>query len=450
MCGDFGTFAIGFYIALALRKMTLPTGDDVTRHATLFFVTFILWILVNYINGLYDVGRITIRQHATRRLVQSASASLVIGVIFFYVLPSRDITPKTILLLTVICGYALSALWRFVALKMLETKRLTSRIVCVGYTSETQELIDILTKEPERGYTIVGIVDTDHTVSSLPKGVDVTNSLDETYSFVLKHQPSLIVVAPHIRGNQEAMRALYQLLFLPMHVVDLIAFYETVTGRIPPSVFSESWFLEHLKEKDHSMYEKWQVIVDCSVGVLLGVLFLVFLPLVAVVIKLTSPGPIFFKQQRVGKHGDVFTLYKFRSMYALSADGSAETGGYQFATKKDTRVTPVGRVLRRTRIDELPQVLNLFKRDMSVIGPRPERPEIVADLTKDMSYYPLRHIVRPGLTGWAVLHQHYADTHEKSLEKLQYDLYYIQHRSIILDLSILLRTLNIVFRLMGQ
>ena len=198
------------------------------------------------------------------------------------------------------------------------------------------------------------------------------------------------------------------------------------------------------------MYEKWQVIVDCSVGVLLGVLFLVFLPLVAVVIKLTSPGPIFFKQQRVGKHGDVFTLYKFRSMYALSADGSAETGGYQFATKKDTRVTPVGRVLRRTRIDELPQVLNLFKRDMSVIGPRPERPEIVADLTKDMSYYPLRHIVRPGLTGWAVLHQHYADTHEKSLEKLQYDLYYIQHRSIILDLSILLRTLNIVFRLMGQ
>ncbi len=448
--GDLGTFAIGFYIALALRKMTLPTTEQVARHATLFFVTFVLWLLVNYIVGMYDLGRVAIRQSALRHTLQSALGALIVGIIFFYIVPSRDITPKTILLLTVICGYTLSALWRLGAMRMLETKRLHSRIVCIGYTPETQELIEILTKQPERGYTIVGIVDRDHALPVSPPDIEVIHSLDEAYSFVLKHQPNLIVVAPHIRGNQEAMRALYQLLFLPMHVADLIAFYEIITGRIPPSIFSESWFLEHLKEKDDHLYEKWQTIVDVGVGLLLGVLFLFFLPFVALIIKITSPGPIFFRQQRVGRRGRLFTLYKFRSMYALSPDGSAETHGYQFATKQDIRVTMIGKFLRRTRIDELPQVWNLCKRDISVIGPRPERPEIVADLTKDMPYYPLRHIVRPGLTGWAVLHQQYADTHEKSLEKLQYDLYYIRHRSAVLDLFILLRTLGIVFRLMGQ
>ncbi|MFA4831687.1 MAG: sugar transferase, partial [Patescibacteria group bacterium] len=138
------------------------------------------------------------------------------------------------------------------------------------------------------------------------------------------------------------------------------------------------------------------------------------------------------------------------SMYALSDDGSAELNGAQFAKKKDARATPIGKLLRRTRLDELPQILNLLKRDITLIGPRPERPEIVSQLTGRMPYYPLRHIVRPGLTGWAVLHQNYTDTLETSLQKLQYDLYYIKNRSSLLDLSILLRTINVIVRMRGQ
>ena len=137
-------------------------------------------------------------------------------------------------------------------------------------------------------------------------------------------------------------------------------------------------------------------------------------------------------------------------MYVLGPDGSAEENGYQFAKKDDVRITSIGKILRKTRIDELPQVINLWKHDVTLIGPRPERPEIVEELTRRMSYYPLRHVVRPGLTGWAVLHQHYADSHEKSLKKLQFDLFYIKNKSFLLDISIMLKTVNIIFRGLGQ
>jgi len=137
-------------------------------------------------------------------------------------------------------------------------------------------------------------------------------------------------------------------------------------------------------------------------------------------------------------------------MYALSEDGSAETQGVEFAKKDDKRVTLVGKILRKSRIDELPQFINILKGDISFIGPRPERPEIVEELKTQMPYYPLRHIIKPGITGWAAIHQHYTDTLETSLQKLQYDLYYIKNRSILLDLSIILKTINVVLRGMGQ
>ena len=137
-------------------------------------------------------------------------------------------------------------------------------------------------------------------------------------------------------------------------------------------------------------------------------------------------------------------------MYVLNDDGSAETHGAQFATKNDKRITPIGKFLRKSRLDELPQCLNLLKKEITLIGPRPERPEIVNELTKRMPFYSLRHVVKPGLTSWAVIHQNYTDTMETSLKKLQYDLYYIKNRSFLLDISILLRTINIIFRMKGQ
>jgi lipopolysaccharide/colanic/teichoic acid biosynthesis glycosyltransferase len=176
----------------------------------------------------------------------------------------------------------------------------------------------------------------------------------------------------------------------------------------------------------------------------------VLFPFIYLSIKINSPGPILYKQQRIGQGGRTFQLYKFRSMYSLTPDGGAETAGAQFAVKDDKRVTRVGKFLRKTRLDEIPQFINLLKGDITLIGPRPERPQIVEQLESAIIFYSLRHIVKPGLTGWAVVHQNYTDTMEKTLQKLQYDLYYIKNQSVFLDISILLKTINLVIRMMGQ
>jgi len=258
--------------------------------------------------------------------------------------------------------------------------------------------------------------------------------------------------------QEEVKRELYELLFWQVHIIDITSFYETVTGRIPPSTFSESWFLSNLQTAEHPVYTKAKRGIDILFGIFFGLIFITIFPILALMIKLSSPGPIFFKQQRegsdgnkmVGEGGKIFWMYKLRTMYALAEDGSAETHGYEFAQKGDQRITPIGKFLRKTRLDELPQAFNLLRGDVTLVGPRPERPEIVEELTRIMPYYPLRHIIKPGITGWAAIHQHYTDNLESSLKKLQYDLYYIKNRSALLDISIILRTINVVLRGMGQ
>ena len=152
----------------------------------------------------------------------------------------------------------------------------------------------------------------------------------------------------------------------------------------------------------------------------------------------------------MGRQGLIFKVYKYRTMKSLSADGSAETGGPQFASDKDSRITSVGKILRLTRLDEIPQFINILKGEMSIIGPRPERPEFVTQLTEKMPYYSLRHLIKPGLTGWAQIHNAYYGTIEENLRKLEYDLFYIKNRGLTLDVSIILRTINTILRLAGR
>ena len=172
-----------------------------------------------------------------------------------------------------------------------------------------------------------------------------------------------------------------------------------------------------------------------------GSISLIFYPLIILAIKLDSSGPIFFKQRRISQDGQIFKVIKFRSMIE-----EAEKNGAQWADHQDHRITKVGNFLRKTRLDELPQMWNVFIGQMSFIGPRPERIEFVQQLEKEVPYYQIRHIVKPGLTGWAQVNFHYGASVQDSIEKLQYELYYIKHRSFILDLSILLRTIKIILK----
>jgi len=451
--GDLTMFVASFFIAQVLRHQTYPSGDVTVRHVKLFAITYLMWILVNYINGLYDLRFRSNKIAFDRRIFSTALMSLVVGVVFFYIIPSRGITPKTILLFNVVIGYALLYAWRIGAERLLGISKLQTNVVFVGYSEDVSELVTLIEGDMSKGYRVCALVDPEKKLPPHEKvgmQTDIYHAIKTLRPIISNKRVDMVVIAGHLHGDEETMRELYELLFWPVQLIHLPAFYERLTGRIPPSTFSESWFLDHLRHADSPVYERWKSLMDYAAALILGVILLLLLPFVALAIKLTSRGPLFYSQKRVGKGGETFMLYKFRSMYALTQDGSAEIGGYEFTRKDDERITPVGNFLRKMRIDELPQVLNLLRRDITLIGPRPERPDLVNELTEEMPYYPLRHVIKPGLSGWAVLHQNYADSKEASLVKLQYDLYYIKNRSFLLDISIILRTFNVVLRLLGQ
>ncbi|PIZ89767.1 MAG: hypothetical protein COX88_02055, partial [Candidatus Nealsonbacteria bacterium CG_4_10_14_0_2_um_filter_35_20] len=241
-------------------------------------------------------------------------------------------------------------------------------------------------------------------------------------------------------GPSKLTQGLYKCLPLRINFMDLARAYEILLHKIPIDFVSQTWFLENLSEGEKKIYDKLKRFVDIilafSIIIITSPLWLIF----AVLIKLEDKGPVFYKQKRVGKDRNEFWLTKFRSMKI-----DAENGKAKWAEKDDPRITKIGRFLRKIHLDELPQMLNILKGDISLVGPRPERPEFVKKLEKEIPHYHLRHIIRPGFTGWAQIKFRYGRTVEDSHEKFQYDLYYIKNRSLFLDLGILLKTFQLFF-----
>ena len=224
--------------------------------------------------------------------------------------------------------------------------------------------------------------------------------------------------------------------------------YEQLTGKVAVEHIGSQWYVALPFETNPfgSIYRLGKRLFDLICGLLIGIVFFVTLPVVALAIKLSSPGPVFYRQERMGLHGKPFVVMKYRSMVEdAESDGKAK-----WATKNDTRITPIGRIMRKTRLDELPQVINVLKGDMSMVGPRPERPQFIAQLQKQIPFYRTRLAAKPGLTGWAQVNYGYGATVEDALIKLQYDLYYLKHQSVWFDLKIMLRTFAVVLKMKGQ
>jgi exopolysaccharide biosynthesis polyprenyl glycosylphosphotransferase len=225
-----------------------------------------------------------------------------------------------------------------------------------------------------------------------------------------------------------------------VRVEEAATLLEKVHGKIDVDELQPSWLIFGDGFRLNSSVLMMRRIVSLLFSSALLVLAAPFLPIIVLAIKLTSPGPVLYRQQRVGRRGKIFNCYKFRTM---RADAEADTGP-TWAGDDDPRITPVGRFLRRTRLDEIPQLWNVLRGDMSFVGPRPERPEFVEWLGQEIEYYSLRHIIRPGITGWAQICYEYGSSVEQAKEKLTYDLYYIKHLSVAFDLYIIFQTVKIV------
>jgi exopolysaccharide biosynthesis polyprenyl glycosylphosphotransferase len=230
-------------------------------------------------------------------------------------------------------------------------------------------------------------------------------------------------------------------------IVPMPLLYERITGQVPVEHVSNNWavVLPIDGESFLNPYPIFKRALDILVAAVGMVVFVMLLPFLALLIRLDSPGGIFYSQERTGLNGRIFRIYKFRSM---RTDAEAATGAV-FSHKGDPRVTTVGRFMRKTRLDELPQIINILRGDMSIVGPRPERPEHIKRLTEKIPFYRTRLTIRPGLTGWAQVRYNYGSTDEDALIKLQYDLYYIRHQSLAIDLNIMVRTVGKVLKMSG-
>ncbi|MBU2068136.1 sugar transferase, partial [Patescibacteria group bacterium] len=349
----------------------------------------------------------------------------------FYFIPYFGITPKTNLFLNLTIFAVLFSGWRNLYNYLIKSSTLLNNVLIIGQNKEIDQLNKIIKNNPQLGYRILKIVS--------PQEIKTPFDLLE---MATQKNINTIVTAINPHQDVRLVQSLYQCLPLKISFSDLPSFYEKILGKVPISSIGEIWFLENLTESQKNFYEAIKRVLDMLGGFIFGIISLIFYPFIALIIKIDSQGPIFFSQRRIGQDGQIFKVLKFRSMIE-----DAEKNGAQWADQQDHRITRIGKFLRKTRLDELPQMWNIFTGQMSFIGPRPERIEFVQQLEKEIPYYQIRHIVKPGLTGWAQVNFRYGASVQDSIEKLQYELYYIKHRSFILDTSILLRTIKIV--LMG-
>jgi len=442
--GDLLVFQLALLLTIWIRYDSLSWHQWYV-HAVPFGIVSAAWIAVFYIEGLYDLTLVRDPLSFFLTYVEGMGVSLLVAVAFFYMLPFFDIAPRTNLLLDFLLSFLLGYGWRFIFNKAIIPRFPRGRVLFVGPASEVLQ-VDELLKASSIGLDLVAAISTEGKPLTGPQLAWFT-AVSQLDKALQSERITVVVLGVNPEATKELSQALYRTLFSSVPLLDRTELEELITSRIPLSRVNQVWFLEHFREWDKAWYEIAKRIADVAMAIPFGVLTLVLYPCIAGIMKLTMPGSIFFNQVRVGRAGKVFKLWKFRTMKL-----DAEKDGPQFTAdaRTDPRLTRFGRFMRRGRIDELPQVWNVLKGDLSFIGPRPERPEFVAPLVERMPYYALRHLTRPGLTGWAqVCFLVPTASLEDNLTKLQYDLYYIKHRSFLLDFAILLKTIGIVLRREG-
>mgnify|MGYP001770847618 FL=1 len=320
-----------------------------------------------------------------------------------------------------------------------------NRLLVVGSYDDVHQLQSELEAHPSVNARIVGHVN-GCSDGSRPSEIGPWLELGRArfVETAARLSPDVVIVDARCLDEYELVSQITELHARGIKVRTFVEFYEHMFGKVPVSAINEAWFLFDTGELHRATYQRLKQVMDLLGAILGTTVFLALLPLIAAAIKLDSKGPIFYLQERVGKNGRRFRLIKFRTMRE-----NAEEHGPQWATEKDSRVTRVGVFLRRSRLDELPQFINVLRGEMSLVGPRAERPEFVESLEEKIPFYARRHLVKPGLTGWAQIKYHYGSSVEHALEKLQYEFYYMKHQSIFLDISIILNTLRVMLSLKG-
>lgn len=449
MFGDTLCVAAAVFIALYLwstRASVAFTAEFVIPQLYLLFGLIGAWLLIASANDFFVLSVAANRWLAFQKLIVITLQMIVIYLLVFFLSP-RDALPRLFILYYGVASFILIAIWRLVNPALIGWASARRRILIIGTDASAETIIEALREQGQEAYEICGVISSGEEVGKKVCDIPVIGAGSDLLNFVRRDRIRELVITsiPNVEGDlfRNLMKAYEDgVALVPMPIV-----YERITGRVPVRHVNNNWavVLPIDAQSSFDPYPFFQRLTDIFFGVLGLILFIVLLPFVALAIRLDSRGSIFYGQTRMGLNGRTFRIYKFRSMIQ---DAEKHTGPV-FSTPKDRRITRVGRFIRRTRIDELPQVINVLRGDMSIVGPRPERPEHIERLTESIPFYRTRLVVRPGLTGWAQVRYEYGSNDVDALIKLEYDLYYIRNQSILLDVTIIVRTIGKVIRMSG-
>ncbi|OIO01747.1 MAG: hypothetical protein AUJ51_07485 [Elusimicrobia bacterium CG1_02_56_21] len=440
--------ALLFYAALALalmaRRLSLIPLDFFLQHVLVFSVFLPVWAGVFYVLGFYDLRRINKLVKLINTSIIAFAVNLAAASALFYAFYLQlGLTPKTHLFLTIFFLHILATFWRRLWTRVVLSKVLVQKVAFLGSNPLVEEIKADLRNSPHLGFSVVGI----------PQ-LGISAARSEGYwrpngrcCGDLAAKIDLLVVDAEDAERSPAMEGqlLSTAVMDQIPIITHLDFYEDLYGKIPPEhAAKSSWLFSnvlHQGNRFYSIFKRLMDILAAAFGLLLT-LPLSVLVLIAVKIDGGLSAPVFFVQKRVGHLGKRFIIWKFRTMVV----GASKSGPLYQAEAKDTRITKLGRFLRGARLDELPQLWNVLKGEMSLVGPRPEWVSEVRILERSVPHYHLRHLIKPGVTGWAQINYHATSSEAESVEKLHYDLYYVKNMSLALDLGIILRTFRRVFQ----
>ncbi len=437
LAGDLLFFLVALWLSLLLRSLEFPSWELFLIHLVPFSLLFILWVLVFYIAGLYEKHTTILKSKLPSILANTQLINSALAVIFFYFVPFFGITPKTILFIYLFVSFVIILSWRMYGYFLIGRGRPNNAIL-IGSGEEMKILLNEVNNNPIYNLKFISSIDLNRT--------DENVFWKEIISKIYSEDVSVIAIDLAHENVEPVLPHLYNLIFSNINFIDMHKIYEDIFNRVPLSLLRYNWFLENISTESRGAYDVLKRIMDISISLPLGLLSLLVYPFVWLFIKFDDGGPLFIFQERIGQNNKTVKIFKFRSM-------TENDHGIYNGNGTDLKVTKVGIFLRRSRLDELPQLWNVLKGDISLIGPRPELPSLVRHYTDEIPYYNIRHIIKPGLSGWAQIygeHGHGEVAINQTRDKLSYDLYYIKNRSFLLDLKIALRTLKILVSMAGR
>lgn len=472
MAGDVAAYCLAIVLGILLRvDPSMPKTPSywgfLAQYALHFTLIGLTYLTVFYIADLYDYQKDFRNWRNIGQIVFTTLLGTVIVIVLFY-FPLGVFVGRGLLILAFFFFMGMLVLWRITFSGLALQKRLHKRLLIVGAGSCGSQLLQAVQEHPHSGIMAIGFVDDDpRKVGKEIQGLPVLGDSSRLTELVREHQVNLVALAITHEKSGVLLKEVVRIDFSGCQVLDMPSLYEFLAGKIPIEHISDIWFYFSSSQNRKFYYRRLKGLGDGLLAILYLIMTFPLFLVISLAIKLDSPGPVFFRQQRLGKDGKPFEIIKFRTMVE-----DAERDGPQWASQDDSRITRVGRILRKLRLDELPQLLNILKGDMSFIGPRPEREVFVStfqqlvpvfrkrrlganaavikicDYEEQVPHYSYRLLVKPGITGWAQVMYPYASSQEETREKLKYDLYYIKNMGFFLDLAILLKTIRIV--LFGQ